>query len=1084
MSASEVAAAQPDANNSTQAVRPTGTPPAGHLNNIDLSVRMVVPAMIPEDHTLQQMLVAVDLPMQEAGSDSDNVSLVSLDYGSDTIPDLLAQHRKCKLAQTEQPAAASTEAVPACKIDLTREPLPWPASNLSVQLTTLSGRTETAVLRLSRFGPTQPETDQAAHRDHVRDAREQLKSAPKSLLPAAVAAKDCLEVLVSLGWPQASMATCLLKQRIGSRARQEAAWEVTSLFTPVGRRSQGLATALLALGIQEAMDIAPGPVKASAPHKTLLSVLTANGFAAQNIPGQPSWIRPVVAPRAALLQDPTTTLPVGIWNAGRHCSALACLQVLAGQPHLPQWLTAQTWPPHKGGDSLRTLLCHMDRQPLPMENVQSAIGILYLLAVRQNGSITGHHHLHTVDQDSTEYFTAILDLLDRELGKPAPVFRTQETTTVACSRANCRISSVRQTAGRVIQITVPVSSTPLRMDALLIAADSIVPIDTICTCGATQTHSISQSPTSADLCIYLNRGAGPHRVAWRTFHYTPVQIQTVLYQSGRPYLLRSVLLSCRVAGDPHWIMVTCRTLPNCQWYLVDDDRVTCLGDCGPHSLDVTLSLTEPALGEYDQLAAHAAFYSDAISIDWIPVPLEPMRGAAPLLREAVPVATLTQAGIKVTTCSTTALAGAELHRKINESLACGSPLGIQADYHSDLLDHLRPLLQNCPVTIGKPGGNASATTLENATMAGMRGRGHAEALLGGLQSPQLQAAGTALVRALNGQFGITLCPPPAGLVVTTGSFITDCHYHSLPVLNSGILTGARQLSNTVLWQSADQGQPLIVKGYIFISVDSLGAAGIDLCSGGSIKLEALIARIGLLDPVDRQSLLFEVLVMDGVHTTHVIFPQRTLHWVVTEAIMQHGAVYCGIGAYFLPNTQTALSRLRASLTENLTDRHTAQQPPGAQATLVALDAHIAGLATSTTLPPEHWGHAGASESHAADSGAAGLAPAAPGSQTSAPASGAAGLVPAAPGGHASAQASGAAGLVPATPGGHESSAASRAAGLAPVAPGGSGDAAQLCWGSMTSLREPQEPDTTPAALDGHRAGLAESTTPPPKYADA
>ena len=337
-----------------------------------------------------------------------------------------------------------------------------------------------------------------------------------------------------------------------------------------------------------------------------------------------------------------------------------------------------------------------------MENVQSAIGILYLLAVRQNGSITGHHHLHTVDQDSTEYFTAILDLLDRELGKPAPIFRTQETTTVACSRANCRISSVRKTAGRVIQVTVPMSSTPLRMDALLSAAGCVVPIDTVCTCGATQTHSISQSPTSADLCIYLNRGAGPHRVAWRTFHYTPVQIQTILYQSGRPYLLRSVLLSCRVAGDPHWIMVTCRMLPNCQWYLVDDDRVTCLGACGPHSLDVTLPLTEPALGGYDQLAAHAAFYSDAISIDWIPVPLEPMRGAAPLLRAAV--ASLTQAGIKVATCSTTALAGAELHRKINESLACGSPLGIQAECHSDVLDLLCPLLQNCPVTNRETGG--------------------------------------------------------------------------------------------------------------------------------------------------------------------------------------------------------------------------------------------------------------------------------------------------------------------------------------------------------------------------------------------
>ena len=111
------------------------------------------------------------------------------------------------------------------------------------------------------------------------------------------------------------------------------------------------------------------------------------------------------------------------------------------------------------------------------------------------------------------------------------------------------------------------------------------------------------------------------------------------------------------------------------------------------------------------------------------------------------------------------------------------------------------------------------------------------------------------------------------------------------------------------------------------------------------------------------------------------------------------------------------------------------------------------------VPPElptnaNWCHAEASGSHATAPGAAGLAPAAPGSQTSAPNPGAAGRVPAAPGGHASTQASGAAGLAPATPGGHESSAASRAAGLAPVAPGGAGGAAQPCWGSITSLREP------------------------------
>jgi hypothetical protein len=89
-------------------------------------------------------------------------------------------------------------------------------------------------------------------------------------------------------------------------------------------------------------------------------------------------------------------------------------------------------------------------------------------------------------------------------------------------------------------------------------------------------------------------------------------------------------------------------------------------------------------------------------------------------------------------------------------------MGIRAGYHSDVPDRLCPLLKTCQVNLERPGGNASATSLEDATRLGMQGRGHAEAPPGGLQSPQLQGAGAALIRALNGQLGITLCPPPCG----------------------------------------------------------------------------------------------------------------------------------------------------------------------------------------------------------------------------------------------------------------------------------------------------------------------------------
>jgi hypothetical protein len=317
------------------------------------------------------------------------------------------------------------------------------------------------------------------------------------------------------------------------------------------------------------------------------------------------------------------------------------------------------------------------------------------------------------------------------------------------------------------------------------------------------------------------------------------------------------------------------------------------------------------------------------------------------------MATLVQAGIKVATCPTTTLTGTDLHQRINESLSSGSPLGISAEYHSDLLDRLGPLLLTCPMTIGKAGGNAKATSLEDATHAGMRGRGHAEALPGGLQAPQLQGVGTALIAEINRQFGITLYPPPTGIVATTGGFVTDCHYHPLPVLNSGLLSGTRTLSDTVVWQWAGQSQSQVVKGYLFISVDTLGAAGIYLGNSGSITLETLVARISRLSPEDRQSIRFEMLVMDSVRTTHVIFPQRTLHWVVTEAATKYGAVYCGIGAYFLPNAPAALDNLQASLTDNLADWHTAQQPLGTQAALAALVSHRAGFAKVTTPPPEY-----------------------------------------------------------------------------------------------------------------------------------
>jgi hypothetical protein len=232
-----------------------------------------------------------------------------------------------------------------------------------------------------------------------------------------------------------------------------------------------------------------------------------------------------------------------------------------------------------------------------------------------------------------------------------------------------------------------------------------------------------------------------------------------------------------------------------------------------------------------------------------------------------------------------------------------------------------------------------------------KGYGHAEALDKGLQSPSL-SGGLQFASELGNQLGVTLTNP-AGIVVTTDEFITGFHFHIFPVINTGIVTGAATADGSP-WQTAGLFDPRVLKTYLFIPVATLELLGISVADSGNTSLEDLVRRLARLPISSRKALQFHWAIMDGSETTHIVFPEQTLHWVATEASSGYSnAVYCGIGSYFLPNDIAAARRLRKSVEEYGHYRHTAKQIPSRSEALSLLDAHITALETTESQAAVH-----------------------------------------------------------------------------------------------------------------------------------
>jgi hypothetical protein len=393
------------------------------------------------------------------------------------------------------------------------------------------------------------------------------------------------------------------------------------------------------------------------------------------------------------------------------------------------------------------------------------------------------------------------------------------------------------------------------------------------------------------------------------------------------------------------------------WFLVSDDYVVALGNLGRHAEGETLSLDHVELSRFGTLAICGAFYSSYEEVS-LPRSLSlrvTRQHYAPTLDAAIE--SLKNIGVSVARCPWYACpTSEELRSRVASALFTNTPMAFKAAYLRKELAEVDSDLRTKKIILAKKDGVRLKTMDFRSSLDTVhKGYGHAEALDKGLQSPSL-SGGLQFASELGNQLGVTLTNP-AGIVVTTDEFITGFHFHIFPVINTGIVTGAATADGSP-WQTAGLFDPRVLKTYLFIPVATLELLGIPVADSGGTSLEDLVKRLGRLPISSRNALQFHWAIMDGTETTHIVFPEQTLHWVATEASRGcSNAVYCGVGSYFLPNDVAAACRLRKSVEEYGHYRHTAKQIPSRSEALSLLDAHIAALgamdpqASITSNPP-------------------------------------------------------------------------------------------------------------------------------------
>jgi hypothetical protein len=176
--------------------------------------------------------------------------------------------------------------------------------------------------------------------------------------------------------------------------------------------------------------------------------------------------------------------------------------------------------------------------------------------------------------------------------------------------------------------------------------------------------------------------------------------------------------------------------------------------------------------------------------------------------------------------------------------------------------------------------------------------------------------GSSILRGLADSTGVE-ASGGCGLLISGCGVTTECHFHSLPVLQRVFFAAkVDEAGNLVVRLPEHQRLFPCVKRCIFIDPDSLEEAGIYCYEIDSVQhLSSLIRRIGDLPEGFRSGIRWFHGQLDGTITSSFYLPAKMMHWITTQPISERddGWIFCGAATEVIPTCPDIRRLVQANL---------------------------------------------------------------------------------------------------------------------------------------------------------------------------